>query len=67
MDFKEWEKMKEYEEGRGAYQSAYDAIGKTVSEMFEGIDNYVCEKCHEYFMSGSAQCPECGSWITRKI
>jgi len=67
MDFDAWEKMKEYEEGRGANQSLYDAIGKSVSNQYEGISNYMCDSCHEVFMSGSAQCRKCGSWNTRKI
>ena len=38
MDFDEWEKMKEYEEGRGVYQSLYDAMGKTFDKLYEGYD-----------------------------
>ena len=67
MDFEQWEKMKEYQEGKGAYQSLYDAVGKTVNKMYEGIDNYVCDSCHQGFMSGDAECRYCGSWNTRKI
>lgn len=67
MDFDQWEKMKEYEEGRGAKQSLYDAIGETVNKMYEGINNYVCDSCHEYFMSDRGKCKKCGSWLTRKI
>jgi cytochrome c5 len=67
MDFDEWEKMKEYEEGRGAYQSLYDAVQQSVSKRYEGIDNYVCDSCHEISMSGNGQCHKCGSWNTRKI
>ena len=46
MEFDEWEKMKEYNEGRGAYQSLYDAVKKTVDKSFEGVsdDNYIREK-----------------------
>ena len=36
MDFDEWEKMKKYEEGRGACQDLYNAIEETVSKQFEG-------------------------------
>jgi hypothetical protein len=67
MEFDEWERMKEYEEGRGANQSLYDAIGKTVSNMYAGIDNYWCDSCNSAFMSGDAQCRNCGSWNTRKM
>jgi len=67
MDFDEWEKMKEYEEGRGAYQSLHDSVRETFNRAYEGIDNYVCDSCNEYFMSGTAQCKNCGSWNTRKI
>jgi len=67
MDFDEWEKMKEYEERRGANQSLYDAIGKTVTNMYAGIDNYWCDSCHSGFMSGDAKCKNCGSWNTRKM
>jgi hypothetical protein len=52
MDYDEWEKMKAYEEGEGIYQSLYDAIQKTVDKQYEGIDNCVCDFCHNYFMSG---------------
>jgi lipopolysaccharide biosynthesis regulator YciM len=67
MDFDEWEKMKEYKNGRGAYQSLYDAVGETVRKQFEGIDNYACNSCNNCFMSGNGKCPECGSWNTHKI
>ncbi|MCL2244311.1 MAG: hypothetical protein FWC03_07565 [Treponema sp.] len=67
MEFDEWEKMKEYEEGRGAYQGLYDGMKQTVNNLFEGISNYICDSCNKVFMSGDAQCSECGSWNTRKI
>ena len=67
MEFDEWEKMKEYKEGRGAYQSLYDTVGKTVSNMYEGINNYVCNSCNKPFISGKAKCSNCGSWNTRRI
>ena len=57
----------DYEEEKDPYQSLYDAVGKTVNKMYEGIENYVCDSCHEPFMSDRAQCPRCGSWNTRKI
>jgi len=67
MDFNEWEKRKQYEEGRGAYQSLYDAVGATVRSQYEGIENYACDSCYKTFFGGNGQCPECGSWITHKI
>ncbi|MDR2702308.1 MAG: hypothetical protein LBB72_07750 [Spirochaetaceae bacterium] len=57
----------EYEEGRGACQSLYDAVGETVRKQYEGIDNYACDSCHKCFMGGRGQCPSCGSWNTHKI
>ena len=67
MEFDEWERMKEYEEGRGAYQSLYNGFKNTASSMFEGINNYMCDSCNKVFMSGDARCRECGSWNTHKI
>jgi len=67
MDFDEWEKMKEYERGRGANQSLYDAVGKTVSNMYAGINNYWCDSCNSGFRSDSAECTNCGSWDTREM
>ncbi|MDR0475284.1 MAG: hypothetical protein LBH43_16630 [Treponema sp.] len=67
MDYDEWVKMKEHEEGKGAYQSLYDAVEKTVNKKYEGFDNYVCDSCGEFFMGISSQCSKCGSWDTRRI
>jgi len=66
MDFDEWEKMKEYEEGRGAYQGLYDAMEQSMKKQYAGIDNYACDSCHKCFMGGG-QCPSCGSWNTHKL
>jgi len=38
MDYEEWKKMKEFEEGTSPYQSLYDSIGRTVDSMYDGID-----------------------------
>jgi len=66
MEFDEWEKMKEYEGGGGAYQDLYSAMGELVNKQYEGIDNYACDSCHKCFMGGG-QCPSCGSWNTHRI
>jgi hypothetical protein len=37
MDFDEWEKMKEYEEGTSPDQDLYDAVKKGVDNQFGGL------------------------------
>jgi hypothetical protein len=62
MDFDEWERMKEYEQGRGAYQGLYDAVGKTVSSAYG--DMVPCPKCGKITntfkdFSGKCCCQHC--------